>query len=117
MVFHCVHMDLFGWLGLVVLCSWWLRASIADGMGRKMLTELNGISPISVEMGCWDIILCIWAIFAIFSILAILAISMERSKNIGKEKASSSSMERAVKKRKADTSQTANKGKGKRKDS
>ena len=58
MVFHCVHMDLFGWLGLVVLCSWWIRAS-ADGMGRKMLTKLNGISPILVEMGCWDIVLCV----------------------------------------------------------
>ena len=110
MVFQCVHMDFFGWLGLVDLCSWWLGASAADGMGRKMLTELHGMSPILMEMGCWDIILCIWAIFAIFSILAI---SMARSKNIGKGKAPSSSMERAVKKQKADTSQTVKKGKGK----
>ena len=101
MVFHYVHMDLFGWLGLVVLCSWWLRESAADGTRRKMLTELHGASPILMEMGFWDIILGIWAIFAIFSILAI---SMERSKNIGKGKAPSSSMERAIKKRKADTS-------------
>ena len=113
MVFHCVHMDLFGWVGLVVLCSWWIRAS-ADGMGRKMLTELNGISPILVEMGCWDIVLCVWAMFSIFSILAIF---MARSKNIGKGKAPSYSMERAMKKRKADTLQTVKKGKGKRKDS
>ena len=42
---------------------------------------------------------------------------MARSKNIGKGKAPSSSMERAVKKRKADTSQTIKKGKGKRRDS
>ena len=105
-------MDLFGWLGLVVLCSWWIRTS-ADGMGRKMLTELNGISLILVEMGCWDIVVCVWAMFAIF---AILAIFMARSKNIGKGKAPSSSMERAVKKRKADTSQTVKKGKGKWKD-
>ena len=84
----------------MVLCSWWLRASAADGMGRKMLTELHKISPILMEMGCWDIILCIWAIVAIF---AILAISMARSRNIGKGKAPRSSMERAVKKRKADT--------------
>ena len=42
---------------------------------------------------------------------------MARSKNIGKGKASSSSMERAVKKREADTSQTIKKGKGKRRDS
>ena len=100
MVLHCVHMDLFGWLRLVVLCSWWIRASV-DGMGRKMLTELNGVSPILVEMGCWDIVLCICTIFSIFSILAI---SMARSKNIGKGNAPSSSMERAVKKQKADTS-------------
>ena len=106
-------MDLFWWLGLVALCSWLLRASATDGMGRKMLTELHGASPILLEMGWWDIILCIWAIFAIFFILAI---SMARSKNIEKGKAPSSSMERAVKKRKAD-SQPVKKGKGKRKDS
>ena len=98
----------------MVLCSWWLRASAADSMGRKTLTELRGISPILMEMGCWDIGLCVWAMLSIFSILAI---SMARSKNIGKGKAPSSSMERAVKKRKADTSQTVKKGKGKRRDS
>ena len=113
MIFHCVSMDLFGWLGLVVFCSWWIRAS-ADSMGRKFLTELNGASPILMEMGCWDIVLCIWAMFAI---LSILAISMARSKNIGKGKAPSSFMERSVKKRKVDTSQTVKKGKGKQKDS
>ena len=86
-------MDLFGWIRLVVLCSWWIRAS-TDSMGRKILTELNGASPILMEMCFWDIISCIWAIFAIFSILAI---SMARSKNIGKGKAPSSSMERPVK--------------------
>ena len=42
---------------------------------------------------------------------------MARSKNIGKGKAPSSSMERAVKKWKADTSQTIKKGKGKQRDS
>ena len=78
MVFHCVHMDMFRWLRLVVLCSWWLRASAADGMGRMMVTELHGASPILLEMGCWEFILCIWAIFAIFSIFSI---SMARSKN------------------------------------
>ena len=78
MVFHCVHMHLFGWLGLVVLCSLWIRASAANGMGRKMLTELYEIRSILMEMGCWDIILCIWAIFSIF---------------IGKGKAPNSSME------------------------
>ena len=50
-VFHCVPMDFFGWLGLVVLCSWWIRAS-TDGMGRRLLLELNGANPILMEMGC-----------------------------------------------------------------
>ena len=42
---------------------------------------------------------------------------MARFKNTGKGKAPSSSMERAVKKRKSDTSQPIKKGKGKRRDS
>ena len=92
---NCVNMDFVGWLWLVVLCSWLLRAFAADGMGRKMLTELNRVSLILLEMGYWETILSIWAILAIF---AILAISMARSKNTGKGKAPSSSMERAVKK-------------------
>ena len=94
-------MDSLGWFGLVVLFSWWLRASLADGMGRKFLSELNETSPILIEMGYWDIALYVWAVF---SIVSILAISMARSKNTGKGKAPSYSMERAVKKRKADTS-------------
>ena len=52
-----------------------------------------------------------------FAIFAILSISMARSKTIGMGKAPRFSMERAVKKRKAYTSQTVKKGKGKRKDS
>ena len=106
-------MDLFGWFGLVVFCSLWIRA-LADGMGRKLLFDLRGASPILMEIGYWDIVLCVWAVFSIFSILAI---SMVRSKNTGKGKAPSSSMERAVKKRKSDTSLTIKKGKGKRRDS
>ena len=58
--------------------------------------------------------MCVWAILAIF---AFLSISMARSKNTRKGKAPSSSMERAVKKWKVDTSQIVKKGKGKRKDS
>ena len=83
-------------------------------MGRKFLSELNGASPILMKMGYCDIVLSAWAVFAVF---AILPISMARSKNIGKGKDPSSSMERAMKKRKADTSQTIKKGKGKRRDS
>ena len=48
-----------------------------------------------------DFCVCVWVVLAIFSILAI---SMARSKNTGKGKATSSSIERAIKKRKADTS-------------
>ena len=59
-----------------------------------------------------DLCVCVRAVLAVFSILAI---SMARSKNTWKGKATSSSMERAVKKRKVDTSQTMKKGKEKRK--
>ena len=63
-------MDWVGWFGLVVFCSLWIRAS-AVGMGRKFLSELNGTSPILMEMGYWDVVLCVWVVFAIFSILSI----------------------------------------------
>ena len=94
-------MDLFEWFGLVVFCSLWIRA-LASGMGRRFLSDMSGASPVLLETGFWDIILCVWAILAI---IAILSISMARSKNTGKGKEPSSSMERAVKKRKSDTSQ------------
>ena len=81
-------------------------------MGRKVLNDLEKVSPILLEMGCWETFLCVWTVLAIFTILAI---SMPKSKNTGKLKATSSSMERAVKKRKAGSSQTVKKGKGKRK--
>ena len=87
---HCVYMDFVGWLWLVVLCSWLIRASAANSMGRKILIDLKGVGPILLEMGCWETIVCVWDILAIFPILAI---SMARSKNTGKGKAPSSSME------------------------
>ena len=62
------------------------------------------------EIGFWDFVIYMWAVYAI---IAILAVSMARSKNIGKGKATGSSMERAVKKRKSDSSQPIKKGKGK----
>ena len=73
-------MDSFCWLGLVVLCSLWIR-TLAVGMGRKLLSDLHGASLILMEIGYWDVVLCVWAVFAIFYILAI---SMARSKNTGK---------------------------------
>ena len=93
-----------------MLCSLWIRA-LAVGMGRKLLSYLHGANRVLMEIGYWDVVLCVWVVFSIFSILSI---SMARSKNIGKGKAPSSFMERAVKKRKSDTSQTIKKGKGKR---
>ena len=54
------------------------------------MTGLKGVGSILVEMGYRENIVCVWAIIAIF---AILAISMARSKNTGKGKASRSSME------------------------
>ena len=100
MVLYCISMDLFGWFGLVVFCSLWIRA-LASGMGRRFLSDLHEANPVLMETGFWDIVLCVWAILAIISILAI---SMDRSKNTGKGKALSSSMEQDVKKRKFDTS-------------
>ena len=97
MNFHCVNMHCVGWLWLVVLCSRLIRASAVNGIGRKVLTGLERVSPILLEVGCWKTFVCVWTILVI---LAILAISMARSKNTGKGKATSSSMERAVQKMK-----------------
>ena len=94
---------------MIVFFTWWFGV-LADGMGRKFLSDLHGASRVLLETGFWDIVLYVWAICAIISILAI---SMARSKNTGKGKAPSSSMERAVKKRKSDSSQPVKKGKGK----
>ena len=74
---------------------------MAGGIGRRFLSDLHGASPALMEIGYWDVVLCVWAVFTVFSILAI---SMARSKNTGKGKAPSSYMERAMKKRKSDTS-------------
>ena len=63
-------------------------------MGRKILTDLEGVSPILLDIGLWETVVCVWAILAI---CIILDVSMARSKNTGKGKAASSSMERAVK--------------------
>ena len=80
----------------------------------KFYLICTGLARVLMEIGYWDIVLCVWVVFSIFSILAI---SMARSKNSGKGKAPSSFMERDVKKRKVDSSQTIKKGKGKLRDS
>ena len=56
--------------------------------------------------------MCVWAVLAIF---AIVAMSMARSKNTGKGKATSSSMERAMKKMKGRYFVDCEKGKRKAK--
>ena len=103
-------MDLFCWVWVVLFCAWWLGVS-SDSIGRKVLSDAHGVSPVLFETGFWDVMLYIWAIWAV---IAILAISMARSKNVRKGKASSSSMGQAVKKRRSDASQPVKKGKGKR---
>ena len=102
---------LLAWIGSVVFI---VDKGFGYGYGEETLSDLHGASPVLMGIGHWDIVLCVWAVFAIF---VILAIYMARSKNTGKGKAPSSSMESALKKRKADTSQTIKKGKGKRRDS
>ena len=79
-------------------------------MGRKVLSDVHGVSSVLFETGFWDFLIYIWAIWAV---IAILAISMARYKNIRTGKGPSSFMERAVKKRKSDSSQPVKKGKGK----
>ena len=113
-ILHWISMELFGWFGLVVFFFLWFRVSSGDVMGRKFLSDLHGASPVLMEIGYWGVVVCVWDVFAIFTILSI---SMVRPKNTGKGKALSSSMVRAVKKRKSDTSQTVKKGKGKRRGS
>ena len=94
---------------MVLLFAWWLGVS-GDSMGRKVLSDAHGVSLVLFETGFWDLMIYIWAIWAV---IAIIAISMARSKNVDKGKASSSSMGQAVKKRKFDASQPIKKGKGK----
>ena len=102
-------MDLFGWILLLLFCDCWM-GGYALHMGRRLLLDVHRASPVLFETGYWDIMIYFWAIWAV---IAIIAISMARSKNTGKRKASSSSMERAVKKRKPDPTQPVKKRKGK----
>ena len=102
-------MDLFGWILLLLLCDCWMGGCGLQ-MGRKLLIDVHRASPVLIETGYWDMVLYFWAIWAV---IAIIAISMARSKNTGKGKASSSSMERAVKKKKPDTTRPVKKRKGK----
>ena len=104
-----LYMDLFGWIWLILFCDCWLGV-YAVHMGRRLLSDVHRASPVLFEAGFWEMMIYVWAIWAV---IAIIAISMARSKNTGKGKASSSSMEQAVKKRKPDASQPVKKKKGK----
>ena len=100
-ILHC-----YTWIRLAGL-SWWCYFLGGLGLIRLMVWGgsfcliCTGPARVLMEIGYWDVVLCVWAIFSVFSILAIY---MARSKNTGKGKAPSTSMERAVKKRKSDTS-------------
>ena len=91
LLFSQLHMDLFGWILLLLLCDCWM-GGCALHMGKKLLIDVRRASPVLIETGYWDMVVYFWAIWAV---IAIIAISMARSKNTGKGKASSSSMERA----------------------
>ena len=54
-----VGMDCVGWLWVVALCSLLVRASAMNGIGRKVLNDLERVSPIMLEMGLWEICVCV----------------------------------------------------------
>ena len=51
----------------MLFCTWWFGVS-AYGMGRKVLSDMYGASPVLFETGFWDFIIYIWAIWAIIAI-------------------------------------------------
>ena len=51
--------DYFGWLWVVALCSWLVRASAMNSMGRKVLNDLERVSAIMLQMGLWEICVCV----------------------------------------------------------
>ena len=83
MNFHCVNMDCVGWLWLVVLCSRLIRASAANGMGRKVLTDLKRVSPILLG---WVVrkLLCMYGLFSLYSLF--LPYLWQDRKTLGKER-------------------------------
>ena len=52
-------MDYFGWLWLVALCSWLVGVSAMNDMGMKVLNDLERVSPIMLEIGLWEIFVCV----------------------------------------------------------
>ena len=56
-------MDYFGWLWVVALCSWLVGASAMKGLGRKVLNDVERVSPIILEMGLWEMFVCVCGSF------------------------------------------------------
>ena len=71
------------------------------GCGVESLRDMGKGSSVLIKMGLWECFLCVGVILVV---LSFIVVSMARTKNTGKGKATSSSMDRAVKKRKANTS-------------
>ena len=104
-------------MGKCVVCCWvvvlfvGLDCVVATKVvGWIFLKDMEKRSPMLIEMGLWDCFMCVWEILAV---LSLIVVSMARTKNIGKGKVASSSVDRVVKKRKADTYQVVKKSKGK----
>ena len=47
----------------MALCSWLVRESATSGIGRKVLNYLEMVSPILLEMGCWETFVCVCGLF------------------------------------------------------
>ena len=43
---------------MVLFCAWWLGVS-AGSMGRKVLSDAHGVSPVLFETGFWNVMLYI----------------------------------------------------------
>ena len=46
--------------GLRFYAPGWLRAPATSDMGRKVLNDLERVSPILLEMGYWETFVCVW---------------------------------------------------------
>ena len=95
-------MVLFVWLDYVVATK---------VVGWKFLRDMGKGSPVLVEMGLWECFLCV----CVLAVLSLIFVSMARTKNTRKGKVTYSYVERAVKRRKVDTSQMVKNSKGKSK--
>ena len=56
LIFSQLHMDLFGWIWLILFCDWWL-GGYAVHMGRRLLSDVHRASPVLFETGFWDMMI------------------------------------------------------------